>query len=302
MLLDNQASFPTLGEEKQPSGVKTAMTRRRLVKQLGMAAALGGLAVAAPQTLALAEDEGLDDDTSSARKPSGFNVMLLHGAYANASSWNAVIGLLQKEGHNVLAVELPLTSLADDVAVTRQALASAAFAGPTVVAGHSYAGSVMSEAASGAKNVIGLVFATAFAPLKGESILDLAGRFPAPPANQYIVPSYRDGFIWLDPANFPQVFCQDIKLSQARVLAVTQRPIVFECFATKVQAAAWQELPSWFLVSKNDRSINPDLERFMAKRSGAATIEVNSSHVSLISHPRQVAGLIEAAIKHYKKA
>jgi pimeloyl-ACP methyl ester carboxylesterase len=287
----------------QPFGLKTAITRRRLVKGLGMASAIGGLALTVPSTLALAENTVRDgDDASSSRKPSGFNVVLLHGAYAAASSWSDVIGLLQKEGHNVLAVELPLTSLADDIAVTRQALASAAFAGPTVVAGHSYAGSVMTEACSGAKNVIGLVYATAFAPLKGESIVDLAGLFPAPPANQYIVPSYRDGFIWLNPAHFPQVFCQDIKLSEARILAVSQKPIVPDCFATKVQAVAWQEIPSWFLVSKNDRSINPDLERFMAKRSGATTIEVDSSHASPVSHPRQVAGLIEAAIKHYKKA
>ena len=267
-----------------------------------MAAAIGGLAVAVPPTFALAKDNGSDNDSSSRPGPSGFNVLLLHGAYADASSWSDVIGLLQKEGHNVLAVQMPLTSLADDVAVTRQALASAAFAGPTVVAGHSYAGSVMTEAAANASNVIGLVFATAFAPLKGESILDLAGRFPAPPANKYVIPSYRDGFVWLDPAYFPQVFCSDIKLRRARELAVVQKPIVFNCFAEKAGATAWQNLPSWFLVSKNDMPINPDLERFMAKRIGATTIEVESSHASPVSHPREVAGLIEAAIKHYKKA
>ena len=130
------------------------------------------------------------------------------------------------------------------------------------------------------KNVIGLVFATAFAPLPGESIVDLASQYPTPPANQYAVPSYRDGFIWLDPPYFPQVFMQDVKLSEARVAAAIQKPIVPSCFATKVKAAAWQGIPSWFLVSKYDRLINPDLERFMAKRSGATTIEVASSHAS----------------------
>lgn len=302
MLLDNQAKSAYGEEGNQSSRQKNPITRRRLVKKLGMAAAIGGLAVAAPPTFAFAKDDTRDNDTTSKAKPSGFNVLLLHGAYANTSSWDAVIDLLEKEGHNVLAPDLPLTSLADDVAVARQALATAAFAGPTIVAGHSYAGSVMTEAAAYAPNVVGLVYATAFAPLKGESILDLGGRFPPPPGNSHVFPSYREGFIWLDPAIYPQIFCPDVPLRKGKEMAVTQKPIVPDCFAAKAGAAAWQNLPSWFLVSKYDMAINPDVERFMAKRCNATTIEVNSSHASPVSHPREVASLIEAAIKHYKKA
>ncbi|OJV95370.1 MAG: hypothetical protein BGO39_25435 [Chloroflexi bacterium 54-19] len=228
--------------------------------------------------------------------------MLLHGAYATSASWNSVIDLLNQEGHNVLAVDLPLTSLADDVAVARQALATAAFAGPTIVAGHSYAGAVMTEAADKASNVVGLVYATAFAPLKGESIVDLGSRFPAPPGNSFVFPSYRNGFVWLDPAHYPQIFCPDVSLTMAREMAVTQKPIVPDCFAQKAGGAAWQQIPSWCLISKNDMAINPDVERFMAKRMKAPTIEVNSSHASPVSHPREVAALIKAAIKSHKKA
>jgi pimeloyl-ACP methyl ester carboxylesterase len=289
MLSDEQ---PTL-QDKQPTA---PLTRRTLVKRLGTATLAGGLALTLSPMLAFAGD---NDDDKSARKPSGFNVLLVHGAFADASSWSKVIPRLQKQGHNVLAVQLPLTSLSDDVAVTRQALAF--LKGPTVLAGHSYGGAVISGAATGASNAIGLVFASAYAPDKNETLLDLNGLYPPTEAGNHIGPSYRDGFAWIDPAFLPQVFAADVDPVEARVLAVTQKPISFNCFFEPAGEPAWKSLLSWYLVSKNDKTINPDLERFLAKRMKATTIEVNSSHASPVSHPQAVTGLIEAAIRQYQK-
>ena len=297
MVFNNDPS----SKDKQPATLATSLTRRTLVKRLGAAAAVSALALSVSPALALAQDNNQSNISSSKRQPSGFNVLLVHGAFADVSSWSEVIRLLQHEGHNVLAVQLPLTSLSDDVAVTRQALASTSLAGPTVVVGHSYGGAVITGAAYGAPNAIGLVYASAYVPAEGENLLTLNGRYAPPEGASHLIPSYRAGFAWVDPAFFPQVFAGDVEAEQARVLAISQKPISFSCFGEPAGPAAWQKLPSWYLVSKQDKMINPDLERFMAKRSGASTIEVASSHASPISHPRAVVSLIEAAIKQYQK-
>ena len=221
------------------------------------------------------------------------NVLLVHGAWVDGSSWDAVIPILQRHGHTVIAVQLPLTSLADDVAWTRHVLAER-LDGPTVLAGHSYGGAVISGAATGVKNVIGLVFASAFAPDQGETLGGLNALFPPPPGLAHTQPDSL-GFLWFDPAAIPTNFAQDIPVAQARVLASTQKPIAARCFADPAPPPAWKTLPSWFLVSTQDRMINPDLERFMADRIGATTVEVRSSHASPASHPHQVARLILAA-------
>jgi len=186
-------------------------------------------------------------------------------------------------------------ALADDVAWTRQVLADRV-QGPTVMAGHSYGGAVISAAATGLDNVIGLVFASAFAPAQGETLGGLNARFPAPPGLAHAQPDSL-GFLWFDPAAIPSNFAQDIPPAQARVLASTQKPIAARCFADSAGAPAWTTLPSWFLVSTEDRMINPDLERFMAARIHARTIEVRSSHASPASHPKEVARLILAAAR-----
>ena len=299
MLFDKQISpLPfSQGTNKSSSPV----TRRTLVKRVGVAAAVSTLAVAASPLFTLAANDNQVSDVQTNCKPSGINVLLVHGAFADGSSWSHVIKLLQREGHNVLAVQLPLTSLTDDVAVTRQALASASFAGPTVVVGHSYGGAVITGAASSAANVIGLVYASAFAPAEGESLQELGGRFAPAEGSKYTLPSYRAGFAWVDPAYFPQEFAADLAPAQARELAVVQKPIAFGCFAEKAGPAAWQKLPSWYLVSRQDKMINPDLERFMASRIKATTIEIDASHASPVSQSRPIVGLIEAAIKHYQK-
>lgn len=298
MLKKNQPS--SLKEEENSQPLTNSLTRRTMVKRLGMAATASALAVWVSPAFALAENDNRSDDTSFSRKPSGFNVLLVHGAFADASNWNQVIKLLQKEGHNVLAVQLPLTSLADDVAVTRQVLAS--LVGPTVLVGHSYGGAVITGAGTGASNAIGLVYASAFVPAEGKSLVEVSNQAAPPEAISRTIPSYRAGFAWIDPPYFPQAFAADVDPVQARIMAVTQKPIAFNCFVEKSGPAAWQNLPSWYLVSKQDKEINPDLERFMANRIGATTIEVDSSHASPLSHPRAIVDLIGAAVRNYKKA
>lgn len=283
-------------------GKQPPVSRRNMVKQLGVAAAVSGLALTGSPLFALADSSNVDNYSKGAddQKPSGINVLLVHGAFADASSWSRVANLLQRKGHNVLAVQIPLSSLADDIAVTQQALAS--LNGPTVIAGHSYGGAVVTGAATNASNVIGLVYASAFVPAEGEVLGGLIGSFPPPEGAAYTVPSYRAGFAWIVPANFPQIFAADVPLPHAQVMAVSQKPIAFNCFAEQAGPAAWKNLPSWYIVSKQDKAINPDLERFMAKRCGATTVEIDSSHASLVSHPEVVVSLIQAAIRNYQKA
>jgi len=166
--------------------------------------------------------------------------------------------------------------------------------GPTVLAGHSYGGAVISGAATGVEDAIGLVYASAFAPDQGETLGGLNAQFPPPPGLAYAQPDSL-GFLWFDPAAIPANFAQDLPVAEARVLAATQKPIAARSFADPAGPPAWRTLPSWFLVSTEDRMINPDLERFMAARAKATTVEVRSSHASPASHPDTVARLIMAA-------
>jgi pimeloyl-ACP methyl ester carboxylesterase len=221
------------------------------------------------------------------------NVLLVHGAWADGSSWAGVIPILRERGHTVVAVQLALNSLADDVAHTRQVLADRLH-GPTVLVGHSYGGAVISGAAAGQSNVVALVFASAFAPDEGETLLDLNGKYPPTPLGEHLQPDSR-GKLWIDPTAFADVFCQDVDATAAGVLAAAQGPLTGAIFGEKAGPAAWRALPSWYLVSTSDRAIAPDLERLMAARMGASTVEVASSHASPVSHPREIADLIFAA-------
>jgi pimeloyl-ACP methyl ester carboxylesterase len=277
------------------------MKRRTLFKQLGGAATAAALASSfqsfAPLKGAQASggqphqtDMNPDNNTGGS---SGINVVLVHGAFVDASSWSSVTPLLQQAGHRVLAVQIPLTSLADDIDVTRQSLASVS--GPTVLVGHSYAGAVITGAGN-APNVISLAYIAAHAPAEGESPAELSDRYPTTPGVQHFVSSYRQGFLWLDPPYFPQTFVADIDIAKARVLADSQKPIRPSCFTEKMGKAAWQHLPSWYAVSLYDQTIDPDLERWLAKRMHATIREIPSSHASPVSHPVEVAQLIlEAA-------
>jgi len=264
-------------------------TRRAVLKGT---ATLAGLA--AVQASGLAPAAAAAPAGTSSGHPKA-NVLLVHGAWVDGSSWSQVIAILQQRGYNVVTVQLPMTSLAEDVAWTRHVLAER-LQGPAVLAGHSYGGAVISSAATGVENVIGLVFASAFAPDEGESLGELGSRFPPPPGLAHTQPDSL-GFLWFDPAAVPTNFAQDIPVEEARVLASVQKPIAARSFTDLAGPPAWKTLPSWFLVSTRDRMINPDLLRFMAARIGATTVEVRSSHASPASHPDLVARLIRAAAR-----
>lgn len=219
------------------------------------------------------------------------NVVLVHGAYADGSCWTDVIERLQKAGLHVTAVQNPLSSLADDVEATKRILALQD--GPTVLVGHSWAGTVISEAGTDPK-VAGLVYVAARAPDAGEDYGALAGRFPTPPASAGLVKA--NGFAQLSEQAFVRDFAGDVDPVKARALSAVQGRISDTLFASRTTQAAWRSKPTWYAVSTNDRTTSPELERFLAARMKAKTIEVASSHVSMLSHPDEIAGLIlEAA-------
>jgi pimeloyl-ACP methyl ester carboxylesterase len=222
--------------------------------------------------------------------PRARNVVLLHGLYADGSSWSNVIGPLQDAGLRVTSVQNPLTSLADGVAATRRALAMQQ--GPTVLAGHSWSGTLVSEVGND-PGVAALVYVAARAPDAGEDFPALAKTFPTPPASAGVV--ITDGFARLSEAAFLNDFANGVDPATARVLYAEQAPNVATLTSEKTTAAAWRSRPSWYAVSKQDRTINPELQRFLAKRMNATTIEVDSGHLSLISHPKEIAALILAA-------
>jgi pimeloyl-ACP methyl ester carboxylesterase len=267
-----------------------ATTRRTFVKRAG---ALAGATLILSQGTLSAHAESSGEVEFSHPSGAGINVLLVHGAYVDASSWSKVIPLLQAHGYNALAVQIPLETFEEDIATTEQALAS--LSSPTVLVGHSYAGSVITNVTQNVGNIVSLVYVNAFAPEEGESIPDITAHFPAPPLSKYVVPSYRPGFLWVDPADFPQNFIQDVDVAEARALAVVQKPIAPACFTVPSGFPLWKRVPSWYLVGKHDRAINPDAERFMARRMGATTREIASSHASPVAHPEEVFDIIVAA-------
>jgi pimeloyl-ACP methyl ester carboxylesterase len=219
------------------------------------------------------------------------NVVLVHGLFADGSSWSEVIPRLQAAGLNVTSVQNPLTTLDEAVAETRRVIARQD--GPTVLAGHSFSGMIVTEAGADAK-VSALVYVAARAPDAGEDYAALAKRFPTPPASAGVVFDGDEGR--LTEEAFLRDFAGDLPAAKARALYAVQWPFHKALLAGRTTVAAWRTKPSYYAVSTEDRTINPDLERFMAKRMKAKTIELKSSHVSLISHPREISGLIlEAA-------
>ena len=215
------------------------------------------------------------------------NVVLVHGAYADGSSWLEVIPYLQASGMKATAVQNPLSSLADDVAATKRILALQD--GPTVLVGHSWAGTVISEAGVDPK-VSALVYVAARAPDAGEDYGALAAKFPKPPASAGLVES--DGYAQLNEEAFVKYFAGDIDPVKARALYAVQGRISSTLFASRTTVAAWKSKPTFYAISKQDKTTSPALERFLADRMKAKTIEVDASHVSLISKPKEIADLI----------
>jgi pimeloyl-ACP methyl ester carboxylesterase len=238
---------------------------------------------------------GFDARAQPAAPVEARNVVLVHGAWADGSSWAEVIPLLQAAGLKVTAVQNPLTSLEDSVAATRRALALQD--GPTVLVAHSWGGTVISETGTDPK-VSALVYVAARAPDAGEDFVALSGKFPTGPVRAGI--QQHDGFTRLSEESFLKFFANGVEPKAAEVLYAVQEPTAASLFGGRTTEAAWRSKPSWYAVSKLDQTINPDLERFLAKRMNATTVELEAGHLSLVSHPREIADLILAAAGHKK--
>lgn len=218
-------------------------------------------------------------------------VVLVHGAWADGSSWNDVIGPLLAEELNVLAAPIPLTSLSDDVIALDRTLERTD--GPVILVAHAYAGAVI--AASKHERVESLVFVAALAPKEGETVADVFYREQLHPEAPQLAPD-ADGFIWMPRSGFGTAFCQHASSERAALLAATQRPIAIACIQEKAPKPSWLAKPSWYLVAEEDRMISPKTQLFMAERMGARIISRNVDHTPLVSSPEPVVELIRAAV------
>ncbi|MFZ0646668.1 MAG: alpha/beta hydrolase, partial [Nitrososphaeraceae archaeon] len=228
---------------------------------------------ASPQNKTLMQPQGVQGMTTNAT-----NIVLVHGLWADGSSWSKVIPILKNAGHRIIAVQLPLHSLADDVATVKRAIDLVG--GPTILVGHSFGGFVITNAGYNNQNVTGLVYVSAFAPDEGESATNFVDVATLPPG---LLVFDSGGFAYLNPEKFPQAFAQDVNTTEAETLAVVQKPAHQSLFTEASGPPAWKQLPTWFEVSEGDHIIPPDVQRNFAKRMNATTISLNSSHASLIT-------------------
>jgi pimeloyl-ACP methyl ester carboxylesterase len=220
------------------------------------------------------------------------NIVLVHGAWADGSSWSAVIGHLQTEGYSVAAPQFSLTSLADDVARLRQVLARQN--GPVLLAGHSYGGQIITALGADTPGVVGLVYIAGFGLGEGESIGALLSQAPPGPALAH--PDIdQQKFAWLPEDDFVNHFAADVDPVKAKVMCATQQPLHWSAVEEVMGVPAWKSLPSWFLIADGDQVIPPDAQRQFAARMGATTVEVATNHVAMVSHPDEVLKLIKAA-------
>jgi pimeloyl-ACP methyl ester carboxylesterase len=239
--------------------------------------------------LTLASAFFTSDDRGMSEKP---NVVLVHGAWADGSCWSAVIEALQASGYTVTAPQFPETSLAADVARLRQILHRQD--GPTVVAGHSYGGQIMTALGTDAPNVTALVYVAAFGLDEGETLGGQLGSGPPSPALAHLIVD-EQGFAWIPEADFVTHFASDVGATRARVMCAVQQGLSMSTFEDVMGIPAWKSLPTWYLVATNDEAIPPEAERAFARRMGAKVIEIPSSHLAMVSHPAEVARLVEAA-------
>jgi pimeloyl-ACP methyl ester carboxylesterase len=258
------------------------------VAALAALAAFRAPASSAPSVPTGSPGEGGRGAAERAAKPT---IVLVHGAFADGTGWQHVIPILQRDGYTVIAVQNPLTSLASDVRTTKRVID--AQTGPVVAVGHSYGGAVITGAAAGNPNVKALVYIAAFAPDAGEPIGAFNDKYPSA-LGQALRPDAA-GFLYIDRAQFRDLFAQDVSATEASVMAVAQKPIIGNAFGASVEQSAWRTIPSWYVVAQEDRAISPDLERFYARRMGATTTEIKSSHVPFVSRPKEVARVIQQA-------
>jgi pimeloyl-ACP methyl ester carboxylesterase len=226
------------------------------------------------------------------------NIVLVHGAWADGSSWSAVIARLQSAGYKVTAPQFPLTRLADDVARLRQVLVRQS--GPTVVAGHSYGGQIITALGTDAPNVVGLVYIAAFGLDEGESIGALLEQGPAGPALAHLDVD-EHGFAWLPEDDFVKHLAADVDPDKARVMCAVQQPLHWSALGEVMGVPAWKSLPSWFMIADGDQAIPPDAQRQFAPRMGATTVEVSSNHVAMVSHPDEALRLITTAAEAVRR-
>ena len=222
------------------------------------------------------------------------NIVLVHGAWADGSSWSAVIERLQADGFTVTAPQFPMAALADDVARLRQVLNRQN--GPTIVVGHSYGGQIMTALGTDAPNAVALVYIAAFGLDEGESIGALLGQAPPSPALAHLDID-QQGFAWLPESDFVDHFAADVDPVNAKVMYAVQQPLAGSALDEVMGVPAWKSLPSWYLVAEGDQAIPPDAERLFAKRMGATTTEVPTNHVAMVSHPDDVVTLIKSAAR-----
>ena len=224
------------------------------------------------------------------------NIVLVHGAWADGSGWKGVYDILVKDGFNVSIVQEPETSFKEDVAATQRVLALQD--GPCILVAHSYGGAVITEAGN-VPSVVGLVYIAAHMPDAGENEADDGKRFPSDLSKSTTIKKTPDGFTYLDPAQFHEYFAADLPTAEAAFMARSQVFNLAANFQAVITAAAWKSKPSWMLVAGSDRAINPELERWYAKRAKSHTVEVaGASHAVYVSHPKEVAALIEDAASH----
>jgi pimeloyl-ACP methyl ester carboxylesterase len=266
-----------------------------LIVNLTLTTAHSGLANAKQQNNTSMQPQGtrsMATTTTTTTNATNVNIVLVHGTYVDGSSWSKVIPILQNAGHKVIAVQLPLHSLADDIATVKRAIDLVG--GQVILVGHSYGGFVITNAAYNNPKVKGLVYLAAFAPKEGQSLSNFVdtAKFPK---GFLVVDS--GGFIYLNPKMFREAFAQDVDPAEADIMAAVQKPFSTSILAEKSGPPAWKQLPTWYQVSENDHAIPPDAERMFAKQINATTILLPSSHASPLSHPNEVAQLILNATK-----
>jgi len=246
-----------------------------------------GVVNAQQQNNTVVQSQGTSGMNATTTNATNMNIVLVHGTYVDGSSWSKVIPILQNAGHKVIAVQLPLHSLADDVATVKRAIDLVG--APVLLVGHSYGGFVITNAAYNNPNVKGLVYVAALAPKEGQTLSNFIDftKFP----KGFLVFD-NGGFVYINPKMFGQALAQDTDPAQAKVLATEQKPFSKSILAEKSGPPAWKQLHSWYQVSENDHAIPPDAERMFAKQINATTISLPSSHASPLSHPNEVAQLI----------
>src|ERR687889_58923 len=242
---------------------------------------------ASPENKTLMQPQGIQSMSTNTT-----NIVLVHGGWADGSGWSKQIPVLRDAGHKVIAVQLPLHSLAEDVETVKRAISH--IGGPTILVGHSYGGEVITNAAYNNPNVTGLVYIAAFAPDEGQSLSSFVdpSKFPK---ELFLADS--GGFIYLNPEVFRENFAQDVDPAEADLMAIVQKPFNQSIFMEKSGPPAWKQLPTWYQISTADRMIPPDVQRMFAERMNATTISVNASHASYVSHPDEITQLILNATK-----